>query len=303
MIIPVQKDEDFLADFREADKVSGAIHVWWLGQSGFLIKWAGHGLLLDPYLSDALSRRTEGTPEELRRVSERVVDPLQLAGIDCVVCSNTDPDRLDPETILPLRAANPALKVVVPAGLAGEAESILGAAAPPILSVNAGTYVNFEPFDFHGVNAANPKIRRDEFGNSRSLGYVILFGPFAIYHAGETVWHSQLVKEVRRWSVNLAFLPIHGADGKDADRTSMNGFEAAAFAKAASASLAVPCHYDLFDRGNPTTEEFSDCCDRLNQRYRLLKIGQRLTMGPITDPSAGKALPSEPYSADWGLGY
>ncbi len=306
MIVPVQKDEDFLTDFREADKVSGAIHVWWLGQSGFLIKWAGQGLLLDPYLSDSLSRRTEGTPEELRRVSERVVDPLQLAGIDYVVCCGTDPDRLDPETILPLRAANPALKVVVPAGRAAEAESLLGAAAPPLVPVNAGTYVKCGPFDFHGINAANPKIRRDAQGNSHDLGYVILFGPFAIFHAGETVWHTHLVKEVRRWSVNLAFLPINGtggADGKASDRTSMNGFEAAAFGKAVSASLAVPCHYDLFERDNPTTEEFSSCCDRLGQRYRLLKIGQRLTMGPITDPSAGKALPSEPYTGDSGLGY
>jgi L-ascorbate metabolism protein UlaG (beta-lactamase superfamily) len=194
MITPVQKDDDFLTDFHEADKVSGAIHVWWLGQSGFLLKWAGHGLLIDPYLSDSLSRKTEGTTGEVKRISERVVDPLQLTGVDLVVCSNTDPDRLDPETILPLRAANPTLKVVLPAG-------------------------------------------------------------------------------------------------------------AAAFAKSVSASLAVPCHYDLFDRDNAIPDEFSSCCERLGQRFRLLKIGQRLTMGPITDPSAGKALPSEPYQSDWGLGY
>ena len=303
MITPVQKDDDFLTDFREADKVSGAIHVWWLGQSSFLIKWAGHGLLIDPYLSDSLSRKTEGTPEALVRVSERVVDPLRLAGIDLVVCSNTDPDRLDPETLLPLRAANPALKIVLPAGCTSEAETLLGAAAPPFIPVNAGTYVKCGPFDVHGINAANPKIRRDERGSSKDLGFVILFGPFAIFHAGETVWHTHLVKEVRRWSVNLAFLPINGPDGNNPNRASMNGFEAAAFAKAVSSSLAVPCHYDLFERGNTTPTEFSSCCERLGQRFRLLKIGQRLTMGPITDPSAGKALPSEPFSADWGLGY
>jgi L-ascorbate metabolism protein UlaG (beta-lactamase superfamily) len=303
MITPVQKDDDFLTDFREADKVSGAIHVWWLGQSGFLLKWAGHGLLIDPYLSDSLSRKTEGTAAELKRISERVVDPLQLTGVDLVVCSNTDPDRLDPETILPLRAANPTLKVVVPAGAAAEADAILGAAAPPLISVNAGTYVKCGPFDFHGINAANPKIRHDERGNSKDLGFVILFGPFAIFHSGETVWHTHLVKEVRRWSVNLALLPINGVDANTQNRASMNGFEAAAFAKAVSASLAVPCHYDLFDRDNPTPDEFSSCCERLGQRFRLLKIGQRLTMGPITDPSAGKALPSESYQSDWGLGY
>ncbi len=303
MIIPVQKDDEFLADFREADKVSGAIHVWWLGQSGFLIKWSGQAILIDPYLSDSLSRKTEGTAEERKRISRRVVDPLQLSGIDYVVCSNADPDRLDPETILPLRAANPRLKVVVPAGRLSEAEAILGAAAPPLVPVTAGTYAKCGPFDFHGINAANPKIRRDERGNSRDLGYVILFGPFAIFHSGETVWHTHLVKEVRRWSVNLAFLPINGVDGNSPNRASMNGFEAAAFAKAVSASLVAPCHYDLFDRGNPTTDEFASCCERLGQRYRLLKLGQRLTMGPITDPSAGKALPSEPYQGDWGLGY
>ncbi len=303
MIVPVQKDDDFLTDFREADKVSGAIHVWWLGQSGFLVKWAGQGLLIDPYLSDSLSRDTAGTPGELRRISERVVDPLRLEGVEHVVCSNTDPDRLDPETLLALRAANPTLKIVIPAGRVAEAEGRLGAAAPPFLPVNAGTYVRSGAFDFHGINAANPKIRRDEFGNSRDLGFIILFGPFAIYHSGETVWHTHLVKEVRRWSVNLAFLPINGADGNAPERSSMNGFEAAAFAKAVSASLAVPCHYDLFEHGNPSPEEFSRCCDRLGQRYRLLKIGQRLTMGPITDPSAGKALPSEPYRPETGLGY
>ncbi len=303
MIVPVQKDEDFLTDFREADKVSGAIHVWWLGQSGFLIKWAGIGLLVDPYLSDALSRSTAGTPDELRRVSERVVDPLRLTGIDYVLCGGTSPDRFDSETILALRAANPGLKVVLPAGRVAEAEALLGAAAPPFLPVNAGTYTKTGAFDFHGINAANPKIRRDAAGNSRDLGYVVLFGPFAIYHAGETVWHTHLVKEVRRWSVNLAFLPIDGLDGTERNRSSMNGFEAAAFAKAVSASLAIPCHYDLFDRGNASPDEFANCCDRLGQRHRILKIGQRLTMGPITDPSAGKALPSEPYRPEPGLGY
>lgn len=303
MIVPVQKDEDFLHDFRGADKVTGAIHVWWLGQSGFLVKWDRHAILIDPYLSDSLTRKLEGTPGAVNRISERVVDPLLLDGIDLVICSSTAPDRLDPETILPLRAANPALKVVVPAGCDAEANAILGAAAPPLIPVTAGTYVKSGPYDLHGINAANPKIRRDERGFSKELGYVILFGPFALFHSGETVWHNALVKEVRRWSVNLAFLPINGTDGKVPDRRSMNGFEAAAFGRAASASLVVPCHFDLFDRDNPTPDEFVSCCERLGQRYRLLKIGQRLTMGPVTDPTAGKALPSEPFKGDWGLGY
>ena len=303
MIVPVQQDEDFLADFEEADGVTGAIHIWWLGQSGFLLKWDKFGLLIDPYLSDSITRDHSGTDEPINRISERVIDPLKLTGIDVVVATNNNPDRLDPETILPLRAANPNLKMIVPAGNIAEADEMLGKDAPPLLGVNAGTYIRSGQFDFHGINSANPKIRRDPEGNSKDLGFVIVFGPFAIYHSGETVWHTNLVKEVRRWSVNVAFLPINGDAGNIGDGTSMNGFEAAALAKAISASLVIPGHFDLFDKGNPSTEEFTTCCDRLGQRHRQLKLGQRMTMGPITAPSGGKALPSEPYSGDWGLGY
>src|SRR6056297_94214 len=118
MIVPVQKDEEFLKDFTEADKVTGAIHVWWTGQSGFLVKWNGKGILIDPYLSDSITRAHSGTDNPRTRISERVIDPLELTGIDVVVCTGDSPDQLDPETLLPLLAANPNLRLVLPAGIA-----------------------------------------------------------------------------------------------------------------------------------------------------------------------------------------
>jgi len=303
MIVPVQKDKEFIADFSEADRASTVIHLWWLGQSGFLIKWNGIGLLIDPYLSDSISRAARGTGEPMPRASERVVDPLLLSGIDLVLCSSLRPDRLDPETLLPLRAANPRLNLVLPAGCAADAGAVLGKAGPPLRPVNAGTYVTREGISFHGIEAATPKIRRDQYGNSRELGYLISFGPFSIYYSGETVWHTHLIKQVRRWPVNLAILPIHGGELEDGTRTGLNGFESAALAKSISASLVIPCHYDLFERGNVSTEEFTTSCERLSQRHRLLELGQRLTMGPVADPSAGKAPPSEPYRPESALGY
>ena len=303
MIVPVQSDDELARDFAEADKVSGAIHVWWLGQSGFLIKWDGMGLLIDPYLSESVTRSSEGSDTPLERVSPRVIDPLKLSGIDLVVSSSTRPDRLDPETILALRAANPSLKLVVPAGIARDANDALGKAGPPILGVNAGTFVKVDAFDIHGIEAATPKIHVDGNRNSKFLGFAVLFGPFSIYFSGETVWHSQLVRQVRRWPVNLAILPINGVEKSGESGDTLNGFEAAALSKAISASIAVPCHYDMFEPGNVSTDEFVESCERLGQRYRLLKLGQRMTMGPVSDPGAGKALPSEPYRDDTGLGY
>lgn len=303
MITPVQKGEEFLSDFRESDGVTGAIHVWWLGQSSYLIKWSKYSLLFDPLLSDEVYRFSGSERQPLRRKSERVVDPIALAGIDFVVCSSLAPDRFDPGTILDLRSANPNLKLVLPAGAENEAVASLGAAAPPIVPVNAGSYVSCPPFDFHGIDAATPRIRQDQHGNSKELGYVAIFGPFSVFFCGGTAWHTHLVKQVRRWPINLAILPICGSDSEADGDVHLNGLESAALAKAISASIAMPAHYGTFEDDSTTPEEFERCAGRLHQRFRVLRLGQRMTMGPVSDPSSGKAPPSEPQRDDWALGY
>ncbi len=41
MIQPHLQDDDFLTDVATAPTSGDCFHVWWLGQSGFLIKWGG----------------------------------------------------------------------------------------------------------------------------------------------------------------------------------------------------------------------------------------------------------------------
>ena len=299
MIIPVQKDLELLEDFHEADSVTGAIHVWWLGHSGFLIKWNGRGILIDPYLSDSMALK--GWP----RMTERVIDPLTLSGVDLIITSNNHLSHLDPQTILAVRSASPSAKLVIPAGLEDEVNASLGAAGPHLLPLNAGNYVEDDNIVVHGITAANPDILIDTAGNSTSLGFVLTMGPFVLFHCGDTLWHNTLVKEVRRWNVNLAMLPVSGYDPTNRPGASavLNGFEASALSKAVSASLAIPCHYDMFPKDSVSPEEFIYCSERLDQKYRILQPGLRMTMGPMIDPSSGKALPTEAHSNDWGLGY
>ena len=44
-------DDAFLADVAAARAEREQLHLWWLGQSGFLVQWQGNHLLFDPYLS------------------------------------------------------------------------------------------------------------------------------------------------------------------------------------------------------------------------------------------------------------
>ena len=294
MIVPLQKDDELIADFNEVDSVTGAIHVWWLGQSGFLVKWSGHGLLFDPYLSDSLTRKYEGTDRPHVRMTERAVDPHRLSGLEVVTSSHNHTDHLDAETLLPLTAASPGLKLVLPEANVDFARRRLGPAGPEFVPVDAGNFVEVGPFTIHGITAAHNEIEYDEQGRVRHLGYVVTCGKFALYHSGDTLWHDSLVKEVRRWKINIAFLPINGNKPERGVAGNLNGFQAAALGKAISASFVIPCHYHMFEFNTEETDEFVESCERLDQPHRVLECGQRLTMGPLVQTSAGEAWRSEP---------
>jgi len=75
MIEPLLKDERFLEDVERARREQDRLHLWWLGQSGFLIHWRKSCLLIDPYLSDSLTRKYASTDKPHIRMTARVVAP------------------------------------------------------------------------------------------------------------------------------------------------------------------------------------------------------------------------------------
>ena len=60
----VAEMDSFLAD-------ESHFYIWWLGQSGFLLQWKGKRILIDPYLSDSLTKKYLLTDKPHTRMSER----------------------------------------------------------------------------------------------------------------------------------------------------------------------------------------------------------------------------------------
>src|SRR3989441_9343357 len=114
MIKPALANEFFLADFLAAREDFEHFHLWWLGQSGFLLQWQGRHLLFDPYLSDSLTKKYANTDKPHMRMTERVVAPERLNFIDVVTSSHNHTDHLDPETLDSLLRANSKMELVIP---------------------------------------------------------------------------------------------------------------------------------------------------------------------------------------------
>jgi L-ascorbate metabolism protein UlaG (beta-lactamase superfamily) len=268
------KDEDLLTSIRQAPSDPTLFTCWWLGQSGFLIKWNGRHLLLDPYLSDSLTKKYAATDKPHIRMSELVIDPARLDFIDIVSSSHNHTDHLDAETLLPLMQANPALKMVIPeANRAFVASRLQCDPAWPI-GLDAGQSIEIQGFTFTAVPAAHEHVDRDEAGRCHYLGYTVQFGSFAIYHSGDTVRYDGMEDLLRPFGVDLAFLPINGRTPERRVAGNLNASEAARLGKDIGAKLVVPCHYDMFTFNTADPADFEKAAKKLGLNFRILAVGE-----------------------------
>ena len=271
-----------LADVAAAERAPDRLHLWWLGQAGFLVAWDGRHLAIDPYLSDALGRKYAGTAKPHDRLAPPVVGAERLGFVDAVLATHHHGDHLDGDTLAPLLAAAPGAPLVVPAAHRALAAERAAVAPDRLVALDAGESADVAGVRVTAVPAAHETLERDERGHLRHLGYVLVCGPFRIYHAGDTVLFDGQAAAVG--AVDAALLPINGR-GIPGTPGNLDAREAAALAAALPARVAVPCHFGLFAFNTAAPEPFATACARLGVAARVLRPGERLT---LATPGSGR---------------
>lgn len=272
MIEPVLRDDAFLADVAAArtDRDGDRLHLWWLGQSGFLLCRRGECVLLDPYLSDSLTRKYAGTDKPHVRMTARVVDPARLDFITAVTSSHAHTDHLDAETLGPVLAASPAARLLLPEAIVETALQRLGPALRSrFVPLAHGTRVSVGGFAFETVPAAHEHLG-PEFA-----GFVIAAGAHTVYHSGDTLWYDGMEQRLQRHRIDLALLPINGRAPERRVAGNLDGPEAAQLAHAIRARWVVPCHYEMFTFNTAAPDAFAAECKRLGQQHAVLRAGER----------------------------
>lgn len=275
MIKPVLQDDTFLEDIACAKNEPDHLHLWWLGQSGYLIQWQGHHLLIDPYLSDSLTKKYADTNKPHVRMTERIIAPERLDFIDVVTSSHNHTDHLDGETLIPLWKANPKLTVIVPRANVNFAAERLQ--VPPEGLTPLGVHdapLNISSFSFEAIPSAHESLEQDENGDHRFIGLIVQVGKWTLYHSGDCVPYDGLAERLKQWKIDLALLPINGRDPARGVAGNFNGKEAVALAKEMGAGLVIPCHYEMFEFNTVTTDDFIHAAQETNQPYHILKCGE-----------------------------
>jgi L-ascorbate metabolism protein UlaG (beta-lactamase superfamily) len=276
MIDPFKHGRDLIEEINGTVPAPGSLAIWWLGQSGFLIKSRGGIVVIDPYLSEHLTKKYESSARPHVRMTRAPLRGADLLGVDLILASHKHSDHLDPETLPQLLDASPGAVLVLPEALLDHARS-LGLPARRLVGTDAGRNVAVGGFGVRAIPSAHERLDRDELGRHLYLGYVIETEGLRLYHSGDCVAYPGLADALGPPPPDVLFLPINGRDPARGVPGNMTAAEAVDLAAAVRPRYVVPHHYDMFTFNTVPVETFEAEARRLppEVKPRVLRCGER----------------------------
>jgi len=221
--------------------------IRFLGQSGYVLEAENSRILIDPYLSDSVSRIV-GRP----RLLPIPIDPKTFS-CDGVICTHNHPDHLDPDTVL--QFADTQLFVTTNEGK----EVLLGLGKSNVRVLSQNKTVTVGDFQLTAVFAAH---------TVEAFGLIVRAEGKTLYFSGDTLFDKQLFK-ISAHHPDATFICINGRLGN------MTTTEALSVAEKIGAPINIPNHYDMFATNSADPHLFADRIPggfilEFNKTYRIM---------------------------------
>jgi L-ascorbate metabolism protein UlaG (beta-lactamase superfamily) len=179
---------------------------------------------------------------------------------------------LDSPTLIEMLCSSPNARVVLPKSSAPIAHA-RGIPYERITPTDNGLRIEYFKENLYGriyaVASAHPRLDWKQTTGYPYLGYLIRFGRWTIYHAGDCAMYDGLAGRLRPFNVNIALLPIGG--------NNFSPSEAAQLAEDIGASWAIPMHYGTFSEDQESAFVAHMLGRRAGQRFHVFRCGEKWT--------------------------
>jgi len=210
--------------------------ILWLGQGGLLFVSGKTKIMIDPYLSDSLSKHNF---EFVRRM--KINKKLLKVKPDALIITNSHSDHADIETIERIakhRKNRKKLTVLSCESVFNELVDI-----PTVCQANHIMLEEGSEWTIGNINICAVPAKTDD---KSAFGVIItdLEDGKKYYATGDTLFNKYIFEYLPN-DIYATFLPINGEYG------SMNLTDAKRFAQAVNSEFFVPIHFGMFDKINP----------------------------------------------------
>lgn len=199
MIQPVKSGQALIEEIDTT--LSETPVLWWLGHSGFVVRFATITFYVDPCFSTR--------PGQTRLIAAPL-SGAEVRNADMILSTNAQTRHLDAATLIPMLQGSKNAKLVLPKGAAGKAHAA-GIPYERMTTTDADLRVEYFKSNLYAriyaVPAAHPQLDWTAATGYRYLGYLMRFGRWTIYHAGDCVPYEDLADRLRPYNVTVALLP------------------------------------------------------------------------------------------------
>ena len=240
--------------------------LWWLGQSGFVVRFATVTFYVDPCFS---------TPPGRERLCTAPLAPADIRHADLILATHAHPAHLDAPAVTSMLRASKNARLVLPKSGADQAHAA-GIPYERMTTTDADLRIEYFKDSLYGrvyaVPSAHPALDWTAAGGYPYLGYLIRFGRWTVYQAGDCVLYDGLADRLRPYNVNVALLPVGGRN--------FSVSEAAQLASAIGADWIVPMHYGTFspDGGEESNFVSHMLGHRPEQQFKVFQCGEKWTV-------------------------
>lgn len=207
----------------------------WLGQAGLLFEFDGVKVMVDPYLSDSVA--TVNPRNKRRAAVDKTFFEIRP---DILILTHDHLDHTDPETLDSILKQWEEICVLASQNAWKHVRAYGG--THNYVMFDRGTRWTQGGLGFQAVHA--------QHSDDYAIGVLITYQNKTYYVAGDTLYHEQVIKDVKDWCkpIEALFLPVNGIGNN------MNMTDAAKFSKEIGAKKVVPIHFGLFDSLDPEAD-------------------------------------------------
>ncbi len=266
---------DLLTRIEVSELPEKKFHIYFLGQSGYVVKTANAIVYFDPYLTNYIEHSAGLNDATMRRTFPPPINPENISKVDAIFCTHAHVDHMDPWT---LERINVPFKFY--ASIGAYEKNQFAFPEERIVFLEPLNEYKIEDIKLQPIPAAHYELVDDQ-GRPDALSFIININEKSLLFWGDGVIYDGLVDKLQKYDFEFAFIPINGRDKEREAKGiigNINAVEVAKLCSKLNIDVLIPNHVDMFKNNSASIEYFLQCINEHcpGQQVKVMHCGDRI---------------------------
>ena len=259
------------------DLEDNQLHIYFLGQAGYVLKSKNLIIYIDPYLSNFIEDYEGLNQVDMIRNYSSPINPSSITKCDAIICTHSHVDHMDPWTIGRIKT-----KFNFYASMGAVAKSDIKIFKSRIKLLSPGKPVDIKNFKVFSFPAAHYELT-DNLGRSDCLSVLIQWKNKSLFFWGDGICYKGQNDLLSMFNFDYFFAPINGRDSLRERKGIIGNITESELANISSnlnIKYIIPNHYDMFNNNTGSVNLFQKEIKKVNSKQSLIimKHGDKIEL-------------------------